>query len=221
MTCQPPHTAKTCAASYSSRSSLAPSARRNAAVSCRGDINMVVRRLARKKAASTTSPPKQSRSLSLSPRSHARALVAVHGHPLRAAAHLALRRRADGPAAVALGTALLQRQQLLGAERLVVDLRRRLDEVLEVGAEQEVAEVDEFAVVLVLDVDNAPPVLAAADLLAVDDDGLFRADDGEGDEALRRGLAMVVEGAKGHLSEGLTLISLLTARSSSSNSSLS
>ena len=113
-----------------------------------------------------------------------RALVAIHGHPLRAAAHLALGRRADGPAA--LGAALLERQQLLGAERLVVDLRRRLDEVLEVRAEEEVAEVDEFAVVLILDVDNTPPVLAPADLLAIDNDGLLGADDSEGDQTLLR-----------------------------------
>lgn len=70
-----------------------------------------------------------------------------------------------------------------------MDLRRRLDQVLEVGAEQKVPEVDEFAVVLILDVDDAPPVLASADLLAIDNDGLFRADNGEGDQILRCGLA--------------------------------
>lgn len=113
-----------------------------------------------------------------------RALVAVHRHPLRAAAHLALGRRADGPAAVALRAALLEREQLLRTERLVVDLRSRLDQVLEVRAEEEVSEVDEFAVVLVLDVDNAPPVLATPDLLAVDDDGLLGTDNSEGDQTL-------------------------------------
>lgn len=65
-----------------------------------------------------------------------------------------------------------------------MDLGCGLDEVLEVGAEEEVSEVDEFAVVLVLDVDDAPAVLAATDLLAVDNDALFGTDDGEGDEAL-------------------------------------
>jgi hypothetical protein len=65
-----------------------------------------------------------------------------------------------------------------------VDLGRRLDEVLEVRAEEEVPEVDEFAVVFVLDVDDAPPVLAAPDLLAIDNDGLLGADDGEGDQVL-------------------------------------
>ena len=36
---------------------------------------------------------------------------------------------------------------------------------------EEVAQVDELAVPLVLNVDNAPAVLAATDGLAVDDDG--------------------------------------------------
>jgi hypothetical protein len=47
--------------------------------------------------------------------------------------------------------ALLESKQLLGAEGLVVDLGGGLDEILEVGAKEEVAEVDELAVVLVLD----------------------------------------------------------------------
>ena len=51
--------------------------------------------------------------------------------------------------------------------------------------QQEVTQVDEFAVVLILDVDDAPSVLAAADLLAVDDDVLLGANDSEGNEALR------------------------------------
>ena len=40
---------------------------------------------------------------------------------------------------------------MLGAEGLVVDLRGGFDEVLEMGAGEEVSEVHEFAVVLVLD----------------------------------------------------------------------
>lgn len=47
--------------------------------------------------------------------------------------------------------ALLESKQLLGTEGLVVDLGSGLDEILEVGAEEEVTEVDELAVVLVLD----------------------------------------------------------------------
>lgn len=50
--------------------------------------------------------------------------------------------------------------------------------------EQEVSQVDKLAVILVLDVDDAPPVLATTDLLAVDDDVLLGADDSEGNEVL-------------------------------------
>ena len=55
--------------------------------------------------------------------------------------------------------------------------------------QQKVTQVDEFAVVLILDIDDTPSVLAPTDLLAVDDDILLRADNGEGDEALRNRLA--------------------------------
>lgn len=66
--------------------------------------------------------------------------------------------------------ALLQGKKLLRAECLVMDLRGGLNEILEVRPEKEIPEVDEFAVVLILDVDDTPPVLAATDLLAVDND---------------------------------------------------
>jgi hypothetical protein len=67
-------------------------------------------------------------------------------------------------------TALLKRQQLLGTEGLVVDLRCGLDEILEMGAGEEVSEIDKFAMGLVLDVYNSPSVLAATDLLATNND---------------------------------------------------
>ena len=131
-------------------------------------------------------------------------LVPVHGHALAVPAKLTLSGGGNGARAVAAHRrALLEGEQLLGAERLVVDLGRGLDEVLEVGAGEEVAQVHEFAVVLVLNcggldvvaqerwchvsrtVDHSPTVLAAADLLAVDDNGLLRADDGKGKDVLR------------------------------------
>ena len=68
------------------------------------------------------------------------------------------------------GAALLECQKLLGAECLVMDLRCRLNQVLEMGAGEEVSEVDKFAVVLVLDVDDSPSVLTTTDLLATNDD---------------------------------------------------
>lgn len=82
------------------------------------------------------------------------------------------------------GTALLQCQKLLGAESLVVDLRRGLNQILQVGAGKEVAEVDELAVVLILDVDNTPAVLATTDLLASNNDGLLRSNNGERNDVL-------------------------------------
>jgi hypothetical protein len=53
------------------------------------------------------------------------------------------------------GAAFLEGKQLLGSEALVMDLRRGFNQVLEVGAGQEVAEIDEFAMVLVLDWEKA------------------------------------------------------------------
>lgn len=50
--------------------------------------------------------------------------------------------------------------------------------------QQEVTQVDELAVVLVLDVDHTPSVLTATDLLAVDNDRLLGADDSEGNKVL-------------------------------------
>jgi hypothetical protein len=112
--------------------------------------------------------------------------VTVHSHPLGAPAHLTIRRRADGSAAgVSSSAALLQGKKLLGTESLVVDLRRRLDQVLQVSASEEVAEVHKFAVVLILDIDNTPAVLATTNLLARDDDGLLRANNSEWDDILQ------------------------------------
>lgn len=54
-----------------------------------------------------------------------------------------------------------------------------LDEVLQVCAGEEVAEVHKLAVVLVLDVDDSPSVLAAAHWLAVDNDIALGSDNGE------------------------------------------
>jgi hypothetical protein len=104
------------------------------------------------------------------------------------AAKLAVSRRADGPAAstATVCAALLQGQELLGTEGLVVCLRCSLNEVLEVGSQEEITQVNELAVLLILNVDNTPPVLSTADLLTVDDDVLLRSHNGERDEALFR-----------------------------------
>ena len=79
---------------------------------------------------------------------------------------------------------LLECQQLLGAEGLVVDLGCCFDQVLKVGAGKEVSEVDEFAVVLVFNIDNSPSVLTSTDLLASNDDRLLGSNNSEGDDVL-------------------------------------
>jgi hypothetical protein len=86
---------------------------------------------------------------------------------------------------VSSSTALLQGQKLLGTESLVVDLRRSLDQVLQVSAGEEVAKVHKFTVVLILDIDDTPAVLATTDLLASDDDRLLRTDNSEWDDILK------------------------------------
>jgi hypothetical protein len=51
-----------------------------------------------------------------------------------------------------------------------VDLRCGFDQILKVGTGEEVSEVDEFAVVLILNVDDTPSVLAPPNLLASNHD---------------------------------------------------
>lgn len=84
----------------------------------------------------------------------------------------------------ASGTALFQSQQLLSTEGLVMDLTGCLDEVLKVGTSKEVPQVDEFTMILILDVDDAPTILTSSHLLATDDDGLFASDHSKGDNVL-------------------------------------
>lgn len=102
-----------------------------------------------------------------------------------------------------MGTALLERKQLLSTERFVVDLCGRLDQVLQVSAGKEVAEIYEFAVVLVLDydasvhlrekkktgtllltIDNTPLVLTTTDVLAINNNSPLGTDNGKGQELL-------------------------------------
>ena len=51
-----------------------------------------------------------------------------------------------------------------------MNLTGGLDEILKMGTCEEVSEVDEFAVVLVLNVNNPPSILAATNLLASNND---------------------------------------------------
>jgi len=82
-------------------------------------------------------------------------LVPVHGHALTVPAKFTIGGWRDGARRVTADSrALLEGEQLLGAERLVVDLSGSLDKVLQMGASEEVAEVDEFAVGLILNYDK-------------------------------------------------------------------
>lgn len=101
-----------------------------------------------------------------------------------------------------------------------MDLRGGLDEILQVGAGEEVAEVDELAVVLVLDVDDTPAVLASTDLLASNNDGLLRSDNSEWNDILHT-VSVMSPAIYPPSSALLTLICAFNARSSSSSSSLS
>lgn len=64
-------------------------------------------------------------------------------------------------------------------EGFVVNLRCCFDEVLEVGMEEEILEVDKFVVGFVFNVDYFLLVLVVVDLFVVDDDWFFGIDDGE------------------------------------------
>ena len=65
-----------------------------------------------------------------------------------------------------------------------MSLRSGLDEILKVCSEEKVTEVHKLAVVLVFNVDHAPPVLTTSNLLAIDNDRLFRTNNGEWNHAL-------------------------------------
>lgn len=106
---------------------------------------------------------------------------------MRVAAKLPVGRGTDRPAGGAVAAccaALLQSQKLLGTVGFVVDLAGGFDQVLQMGAGEEISQVDELAVVLVFDVDNTPAVLSTADLLAIDNDVLLAADNCERDDVL-------------------------------------
>jgi len=68
--------------------------------------------------------------------------------------------------------------------RFVMDLRSCFDQILEMCASEEVPEVDEFAVVLVFNIDDAPAVGTATHLATINGDVLLRPNNGEGHETL-------------------------------------
>lgn len=113
--------------------------------------------------------------------------VAVHGHSLRVTAEFSVGRWTDGPVSgiVTSGSAaLLQSQQLLGTERLIVDLAGGFDKILEMGTGEEVSKVNKFAVVLILDIDHTPAILTAPNLLSVHDNVLLATNNCKGNDVL-------------------------------------
>ena len=72
-----------------------------------------------------------------------------------------------------------------------MNLRRGLNQILQMRPRQEIPQRHKLAMVLVLHINHTPPILAATHRLAADHDVLFGANDGEGDEIFHAG----VEGA--------------------------
>ena len=93
------------------------------------------------------------------------------------------------------------------------------DEVLKVSPGEKVAQINELAVVFVFDVDYAPAIQAASNLLSVDNDWLLAANNGKGDHVL----TPLAQNRCVFLSLEIwnTLICAFMARSSSSSSPLS
>ena len=111
--------------------------------------------------------------------------VPIHRHALRMPTQLPIRTRTNRPTPTTPHrTIILERLQLLGPKRLVMNLARRLDQILQMRTRQKVAQAHKLAMALVLDINHAPAVLAAPHAAAVDDDVLFGADDRKGDEFL-------------------------------------
>lgn len=68
-----------------------------------------------------------------------------------------------------------------------MDLRSTLNKVLQMRAGEKVTQIDELAVFWVFYVDDAPSILAAADLMAVDSNVLLRPNNRKRDETLQCG----------------------------------
>ena len=143
-------------------------------------------------------------------------LVPIHSHPLRLPTQLPVRSWTYGPTAANRGV-LLERQELLLPKSLIMDLRGRLNEILQMSPRQEIPQRHELAMVLILHIDDAPPVLATTDRLAADDNVLFGTDDGEGNQIFHLGVEgvlffvvfVVVVGEHAEIVEGEFLLDAL------------
>ena len=61
-----------------------------------------------------------------------------------------------------------------------------LDQFLKMGASKEVSQVDKFAVILILNVDDSPSILTATNLLAAYDDRFLRPNDCKRNDVLKK-----------------------------------
>lgn len=66
-----------------------------------------------------------------------------------------------------------------------MDLRGSVDQILKVGASEEIAEIDELAMLLVFNIDCSPAVLTSAHSLAVYVDVALTSNDCEWDDGLK------------------------------------
>lgn len=85
-------------------------------------------------------------------------------------------------------TVLLERHKLLGTEGLIVDLARRLNQILQVGTSQEVPQRYKLAMVLILDIDHPPAILPTSDRAPAYDDVVLGTDHGERDQVFDVGV---------------------------------
>jgi hypothetical protein len=109
-------------------------------------------------------------------------LVAIHRQFLGVTAQFSISRwanRAIAWVATSCSTVILQGKKLFGAESLVMNLAGSFNEILKVGAGEEISEIDEFAVIGVFDVDDTPAVLTTAHLLPIYNNVLLAANNGK------------------------------------------
>lgn len=78
----------------------------------------------------------------------------------------------------------LDSQKLLSTESFIMDMSGSFNKILQVGSSQKVTQVNKFAVMLVLDIDDTPTSLSATHSLAIHDHVSFRANNSKRDELL-------------------------------------
>lgn len=96
--------------------------------------------------------------------------------------HLLLRRTTSR---TLLANPLLERKQLFRPECLVVDLRSRFDQILQVRPREEIAKVDKLAMGFVFYIDYTPAVLPTPHRFPINDNIVFRTDNSKRNDLLK------------------------------------